>query len=72
MKSSVNGPPGRDYNLTSDCDPAWLTLRPCLRYFSPMTNLHDLTTSQLHRIIAIKEQIETLQGEIATADESRL
>jgi len=30
-----------------------------------MTNLHDLTTSQLHRIIAIKEQIETLQGELA-------
>jgi hypothetical protein len=29
-----------------------------------MTNLHDLTTSQLHRIIAIKEQIETLQGEL--------
>jgi hypothetical protein len=29
-----------------------------------MTNLHDLTTSQLNRIIAIKEQIETLQGEI--------
>jgi len=31
-----------------------------------MINLHDLTTSQLHRIIAIKEQIETLQGELAT------
>jgi hypothetical protein len=31
-----------------------------------MTNLHDLTTSQLHRIIAIKEQIEALQGELAT------
>jgi hypothetical protein len=30
-----------------------------------MTNLHDLTTSQLHRIIAIKEQIEALQGELA-------
>jgi len=29
-----------------------------------MTNLHDLTISQLNRIIAIKEQIETLQGEI--------
>ena len=29
-----------------------------------MTNLHDLTTSQLNRIIAIKEQIETLQGQI--------
>jgi hypothetical protein len=31
-----------------------------------MTNLHDLTTNQLHRIIAIKEQIEALQGELAT------
>jgi hypothetical protein len=31
-----------------------------------MTNLHDLTTSQLHRIIAIKEQIEELQSELAT------
>jgi hypothetical protein len=31
-----------------------------------MTNLHDLTTSQLHRIIAIKEQIEALQGELTT------
>ena len=29
-----------------------------------MTKLTDLTTSQLHSIIAIKEQIETLQGEI--------
>jgi phage protein D len=29
-----------------------------------MTNLQDLTTSQLNRIIAIKEQIETLQAEI--------
>jgi hypothetical protein len=29
-----------------------------------MTNLTDLTTGQLHRIIAIKEQIETLQGQI--------
>jgi hypothetical protein len=29
-----------------------------------MTNLTDLTTSQLHSIIAIKEQIETLQGQI--------
>src|SRR5208282_1867466 len=61
MKSSVNGPPGRDYSLTCVCDPPLLTLRACLHYFSPMINLHDLTTSQLHRIIAIKEQIETLQ-----------
>jgi phage protein D len=29
-----------------------------------MTNLTSLTTSQLHRIIAIKEQIEALQGQI--------
>jgi len=29
-----------------------------------MTKLTDLTTSQLHSIIAIKEQIETLQGQI--------
>jgi phage protein D len=29
-----------------------------------MINLANLTTSQLHRIIAIKEQIEALQGQI--------
>jgi len=29
-----------------------------------MTKLTDLTTTQLRRIIAIKEQIETLQGQI--------
>jgi len=29
-----------------------------------MTNLTDLTTGQLHRIIAIKEQIENLQAQI--------
>jgi hypothetical protein len=29
-----------------------------------MTNLTDLTTGQLHRILAIKEQIERLQAEI--------
>ena len=29
-----------------------------------MINLQDLTTSQLNRIIAIKEQIETLQSEM--------
>jgi hypothetical protein len=29
-----------------------------------MTSLTELTTSQLHRIIAIKEQIESLQSEI--------
>jgi hypothetical protein len=28
------------------------------------TNLKDLTTTQLHRIIAIKEEIETLQSQI--------
>jgi hypothetical protein len=28
-----------------------------------MTNITDLTTDQLHRIIAIKEQIEALQGQ---------
>jgi hypothetical protein len=31
-----------------------------------MTNLANLTTSQLHSIISIKEQIETLQGQIAS------
>ena len=31
---------------------------------SPMTKLTDLTTTQLHQIIAIKEQIETLQSQI--------
>ncbi|HEY3863638.1 MAG TPA: hypothetical protein VGO59_17320 [Verrucomicrobiae bacterium] len=31
-----------------------------------MTNLQDLTTNQLKRIIAIKEQIETLQNELAS------
>ncbi len=29
-----------------------------------MTNLRDITTGQLHRIIAIKQQIEVLQGEL--------
>ena len=29
-----------------------------------MTNLINLTTAQLHRIIAIKEQIEKLQGQL--------
>jgi hypothetical protein len=29
-----------------------------------MTNLKDLTTNQLHQIIAIKEQIEKLQSQI--------
>lgn len=33
-------------------------------YQFPMTNLIDLTTSQLNSIIAIKEQIEALQGQI--------
>jgi hypothetical protein len=31
-----------------------------------MTNLTELTTGQLHRIIAIKEQIEKLQDQIAS------
>ena len=31
-----------------------------------MTNLQDLTASQLNRIIAIKEKIESLQSEIAS------
>jgi hypothetical protein len=29
-----------------------------------MTNLTDLTTAQRHRIVAIKEHIEKLQGKI--------
>jgi hypothetical protein len=29
-----------------------------------MTNISDLTTGQLHRILSIKERIEALQGEI--------
>jgi hypothetical protein len=41
-----------------------LTPNPRQHYQLPMTNLKDLTTGQLHRIIAIKQQIETLQGEI--------
>jgi hypothetical protein len=47
---------------------AWplLSLTPnSLRHYQLlMTNLMDLTTGQLHRIIAIKEKIESLQGEI--------
>ena len=31
-----------------------------------MTNLTDLTTSQLHRIISIREQIEKMQSQIAS------
>ena len=31
-----------------------------------MTNLAELTTGQLQRIIAVKEQIEALQGEISS------
>lgn len=31
-----------------------------------MTNILDLPTGQLHRIIAIKEEIEKLQGELAS------
>ena len=31
-----------------------------------MTNLQDLTTSQLNRIIALKERIESLQAEISS------
>jgi hypothetical protein len=33
-------------------------------YQSPMINFDGLTTSQLHRIIAIKERIEKLQSQI--------
>ncbi len=49
-----------------DCE--WLALsltpNPRQHYQSPMINLTDLTTGQLHRIIAIKEQIEALKGQI--------
>jgi len=31
-----------------------------------MTNISELTTNQLHKIIAIKERIEKLQGELDT------
>ena len=41
-----------------------LTPTPSRHYQSRMTNLVNLTTAQLHRIIAIKEQIEALQGRI--------
>jgi hypothetical protein len=34
-----------------------------------MTNLSTLTTGQLHRILAIREQIEALQGEIESIAE---
>ena len=36
---------------------------PSPHYHSPM-NITDLTTSQLREIVAIKERIEALQGEI--------
>jgi hypothetical protein len=45
---------------------ALLTLHGRMRYLSLMTNLNVFTISQLHRIIAIKEKIEALQGEIRT------
>jgi hypothetical protein len=35
-------------------------------YQSSMTNLTSLTVNELHRIVAIKEHIEKLQGEIAS------
>ena len=35
-----------------------------------MTNLYDLTTSQLNRVIAIKEQIERLQSELQSIAEN--
>jgi len=41
-----------------------LTHNPRQHYQLPMTNLRDLTTGQFHRITAIKQQIETLQGEL--------
>jgi len=37
---------------------------PSRHYHSPVTSLRDLTTSQLNRIIVIKEKIEALQGQI--------
>jgi len=37
----------------------------------PMTNLANLTTSQLNQIIAIKEQIEALQGQIESIADAR-
>jgi hypothetical protein len=36
-----------------------------------MTNLANLTTSQLNQIIAIKEQIEALQGQIESIADAR-
>ena len=33
-------------------------------YELPMTDLNDLTATQLHRIVALKEQIEALKGQI--------
>jgi hypothetical protein len=41
-----------------------LTPMPAWHYQSPMTDLANLTTSQLRNVIAIKEQIEALQGQI--------
>ena len=41
-----------------------LTPDASLHYLSPRTSLRDLTTSQLKRIIVIKEKIEALQGRI--------
>jgi len=41
-----------------------LTLQPHRDYQSPMTNFEDLTSGQLIQIIAVKEQIEALQGKI--------
>jgi len=35
-----------------------------MHYLSPVTSLRDLSTSQLNRIIVIKEKIEALQGRI--------
>ena len=42
----------------------WLTPIVRWRYQSPMTNLSDLTIGQLNHIIAIKERIEKLQGQL--------
>jgi hypothetical protein len=37
---------------------------PRRHYQSPMINIASLTAAQLHRVIAIKEQIEALQAQI--------
>ena len=41
-----------------------MTPDPSLHYLSPVTSLRNLTTSQLNRILVIKEKIEALQARI--------